>query len=128
METFIGILAGKVGLAAGALGLGGILILAKRFLPGILAKRASAELVKLMDPQSSDPKERELIKAVVLALVRLAEYKIPDKGAGDVRYKAVADKLCSLVPILHGQEDRLKELIESAVEAMDEELKKVGNG
>ena len=128
METFIGILAGKVGLAAGALGLGGILILAKRFLPGILAKRASAELVKLMDPQSSDPKERELIKAVVLALVRLAEYKIPDKGAGDARYKAVADKLCSLVPILRGQEDRLKELIESAVEAMDEELKKVGNG
>lgn len=126
MEAFIAILASKLGLAGAGLGAGLALMLGKRFLPGFLAKHASAELIKLLNPNTTDPKEKELIHAVVVALVRLAEYKIPDRGAGAARYQAVANKLCALVPVLHGQEDRIKELIEAGVAAVDDELKKAG--
>jgi len=70
-----------------------------------------------------DPARKALYKALALDLVKIAEFEIPDKEKGAVKYKLVAEKLCSVIPMLKGQEDHIERLIEEAVAAMDAELK-----
>lgn len=119
-------LAGKLAFVLGGVGIGLGLTLAGRLVPGLVSKFVGGQLVSLLNIQTKDPVESKLIHDVVLALVRLAEYKIPEKGAGEARYKLVVDRLVALVPPLKGQEEKLAALIESAVAAMDAELKKAG--
>ena len=75
----------------------------------------------------TDPKRKELIRDVALALVKLAEYEIPDKGQGRARFDSVAGKLCATLPFLKGRDKDIADIIENAVAAMDAELKAMGN-
>lgn len=106
-----------VGLAV-TLGLKIILKKWNKFLGEQLSMLTSLEKI-------NDPQERELVKNIVLAVVRWAEYKIPDKGRGRERYGLAASQLVKFFPILKKQESKLAELIEEAVVKMDEALKNV---
>jgi hypothetical protein len=103
-----------------------VLVLAKKMIPARLASALAGMLGKQMDKVANmeDPVRRGLYMSLALDLVRIAEYELPDKGKGVERYKMVADKLCAMLPILKGQEDKVEQLIEAAVIAMDAELKK----
>ena len=71
-----------------------------------------------------DPKEKELVKDIVLSIIKWAEFRIPDNGKGKERYTLAAAQLVKFFPILKNQEGKLAELIEEGVKRMDEALKK----
>jgi len=101
-------------------------MLAGKLIPARLANALAGLLNKQMGKLDAidDPIRKGLYVSLALDLVRIAEYELPDKGKGEEKYKAVAAKLCAAIPLLKGQEDRIKALIEAAVVAMDNELKK----
>lgn len=120
----LGTLGGKIALALGGVGLAALFPLAKKQIGKLVSSFAAKNLGKMLDPDSKDEREKELIRGVVLAMVRLAEYKIPDRGAGREKYRAVAATLVKVMPFLSKHEGRLADLIEEAVTRMDDELKK----
>ena len=124
MEAISAFFAGKLAWVIGGLGVMALFPLIRKALGKFVSKQVGSQLGKLLDPNTSDPKEKELIRDAVLALVKLAEYKIPDKGKGQEKYEAVAHSLVKMIPILSKYEDKIAELIEEAVNKMDEELKK----
>ena len=124
MEAISAFFAGKLAWVIGGLGVMALFPLIRKALGKFVSKQVGSQLGKLLDPNTSDPKEKELIRDAVLALVKLAEYKIPDKGMGREKYEAVAHSLVKMIPILSKYEDKIAELIEEAVNKMDEELKK----
>lgn len=126
MSAILALLGGKVGaFALGAL-IPVVLIILKKVIPsrigslvaGLFASQA-ANIDKI-----DDPKRKELIKQIVLDLVKLAEYELPEKGQGKARYDKVAARLCAIIPVFKGQEAKISEIIENAVIAADAELKK----
>jgi hypothetical protein len=72
----------------------------------------------------NDPVRRELYEGLALQVVKIVEYEIPDAGKGAERYKLAAAKICGFLPFLKGHDDVIKDFIEKAVNAMDEEFKK----
>lgn len=122
-----------IGAKIGWIGLGVLLplivVAAKKFIPQYFGKMFAGALGKGMSniDDIKDPIERQLVKNIGLAVVKWAEYKIPDKGMGKERYRIAAEKLCSIFPFLKGQDKAIEDIIEASVVAMDNELKKVSN-
>ena len=113
---------------AAAIGAGAtvILMFAGKKIPAmvgsIFAKKLNLGFSKVEEIQ--DPIKKGLYMTLALDVVKLVEYEIPDKGKGKERYNIASAKLCSLIPWLKGQEALISDLIENAVVAMDNELKK----
>ncbi len=129
MEMIAGWFSGLGGWASGLLGgvvLVGVLGAAVKFVPGFVGKKMGALLGEAMEKVEDikDPVERKLVEDIALAVVKWAEYKIPDKGQGRARFEAAAAKLCLMLPFLKGKDKLVADLIENAVAAMDAELKK----
>ena len=129
MEMIAGWFSGLGGWASGLLGgvvlTGGIMAVAK-FAPKFVGKKMGSLLGDAMEKVDDikDPVEKKLVQDIALAVVKWAEYKIPDKGQGRVRFEAAAAKLCLMLPFLKGKDKLVADLIENAVAAMDDELKK----
>jgi hypothetical protein len=127
MDAILGFLGSKLGL----LGMGAALpiafMVAKKSLPKMAGKWLSKVLGDGMESMDKiqDPVEKELVHNIAFAVVKWAEYKIPDKGQGRARFELAAGKLTALLPFLKGRESDIATIIEGAVSAMDEELKKV---
>lgn len=127
MDAILGFLGSKIGL----LGMGAAIPLAfmvgKKMIPKAAGNWVSKLLGKGMTEMDKiqDPKEKELVHAIALDVVRYVEYKVPSKGEGRARFDLAASKLCAILPFLKGRESDLASIIEGAVAAMDEELKKV---
>lgn len=118
MSGIVAFLSAKgVALASGA-GLALLLGLAIKLVPKLLSNLLGKNLDKLLSTQ--DPADKELL----LALVKWAEKKIPEPGQGKARFDLVAAKLVAWFPVLKKSEAKISELIEAAVTAMDNELKK----
>lgn len=122
-------LGGKLALLVGgpavAVGIAVAFPLVRRKWGDFIGGQARAALEKALNPNTEDIVEKELIEDAVLALVRLAEYKLPNKGAGGERFALAAAWLTNLIPILKGQEGHITALIEEAVVRMDSEALKV---
>ena len=123
MEAFLAMIGGKLGLVALAGGTALSGYLAKKFVPGLIQKYLGIGLRFVLDPKTSDPKEKQLIHDLALAAVKLVEYKIPDSGQGGVKKEVVSALLQKVMP--KAQADILSEIVEQAVATMDAELKKV---
>ena len=103
-----------------------VLVFAKKMLTkyaGNMAAKLLGQGMSEMD-KITDPVEKQLVRNIAVAVVKWAEYKIPDKGQGRARYDAAAAKLCALLPFLKGRDQAISDIIEDAVAAMDAELKK----
>lgn len=126
MNVLLGLIGGKVGAFALGAVIPLVFVLVKKYIPAQLGKALSGALAKEMKAigDIKDPKLKALVMALAVDLVKIAEYELPDPGQGAERYKRVAAKLCEMLPILKGQDKRIEELIEAAVNAMDAELKK----
>jgi hypothetical protein len=85
---------------------------------GILGK-GMANIDKL-----DDPKEKELVHAIALAVVKYVDFKM-ESAEGKAKYAIAAQKLCALLPFLAGREADMQAIIESAVAAMNTELHKI---
>jgi len=105
------------------LGLG----IAIKLIPKKLANSLMGLINKQMDKVADieDPIRKGLYMSLALDIVRIAEYEIPDKGKGEERYRMAAEKLCAVLPFLKGQDNKIEELIEDSVAAMDAELQKL---
>ena len=127
MEAILGFLGSKLGMIGVGAAIPLALMLAGKALPKAAGKWASGLLGKGMAEMDKieDPVEKELVHNIAVAVVKWAEYKIPDKGQGRARFDAAAAKLCALLPFLKGRDKAIADIIENAVVAMDEELKKV---
>jgi hypothetical protein len=96
----------------------------------MIPKKITGVLVDLFAKQNmsiekiEDPIRRELYKNLSLDIVKIVEYEIPDKGMGKEKYEKAAEKLCSVLPFLKGQDEKIEKLIEESVVAMDLEFKK----
>lgn len=112
------------GLLSGAV-LVGVLVAAVKFVPKFMGKKMEALLGEALEKVEDikDPVERKLVEDIALAVVKWAEYKIPDKGQGRARFEAAATKLCLMLPFLKGKDKLVADLIENAVAAMDNVLK-----
>ena len=129
MEMIAGWFSGLGGWASGLLGgvvLTGAIMAVAKFAPKFVGKKMEALLGDAMEKVDDikDPVEKKLVQDIALAVVKWAEYKIPDKGPGRARYEAAAAKLCLMLPFLKGKDKLIADLIENAVAAMDDELKK----
>lgn len=129
MEMIVGWLGGLSGWAGGLLGgvvLTGVIVAAGKFIPKLVAGKAAKALSSAMESMDKidNPVRKAKVQAVAKALVEWAEYEIPDKGQGRARFEAVASKLVAWIPALKGKDKAIADLIENAVAAMDEELKK----
>mgnify|MGYP001599034592 CR=1 FL=1 len=125
MNAILALLGGKLGLLAAGAGAALVLALGKKLIPNLVSKLVTNQLGKLLNPKTDDPKEKELIQNLVLALVRLAEYKLPDTGLGPNRKKAVLDALAKIGLGKHA--DKIEELLEIAVKELDASLKKASS-
>jgi len=129
MEMIAGWFGGLGGWASGALSgvvLTGVLVAAVKFVPKFAGKEAAKALDKALGSidDIKDPVEQELVRNIAKDVVKWAEYKIPGKGQGRAKFEAAAAKLCALLPFLKGKDKVIADLIENAVAAMDDELKK----
>lgn len=126
MSAITAYLSGKLGAVAIGAAIPMVLLFAKKLIPAKLGSMVSGLLGKQMGKidEIQDPVRKGLYLTLALDIVRIVEYEIPDKGKGEEKYKIAAEKLCAVLPILKGQEAKIEEIIESAVEAMDKELKK----
>ena len=122
MEALLSLIGAKAGTIGVGIGLAAVFGLGVKIGPKLIRSFMRKQMQKLFDGKS--PEDKELI----LAIVKWAEKKIPDEGKGRYRYELVADKLISIFPILSSNRRVMADLIEQAVTAMDEELKKISDG
>lgn len=111
------------GLVIGALVPAVIVFVSKKFpkyLGGLFSKALDKGFENIDKVKGA---EHALLMDVAMALVKYAEYKIPDKGKGKEKYKNVAAWLCKIFPFLKGREEIIADVIENSVAIMDEELK-----
>ena len=127
MSMILAWLSGKGSALALGAALPLIFIAAGKMIPKYAASLASGALGKGMAgiDKLEDPKEKELVHAIAVAVVKWAEYKIPDAGQGRARFEAAAGRLCAMVPFLKGRDKDVANIIEKAVAAMDAELHKI---
>lgn len=127
MDAILGFLGSKFGLFGMGAALPIAFMIAKKQLP----KMAGGWVSKLLGQgmadvdKIKDPIEQQLVRNIAVDVVKWVEYKIPNRGEGRARYELAASKLCSMLPFLKGRDADLASIIEGAVAAMDEELKKV---
>ena len=108
---------------AGALALGKFGYSAVKNLVG---KNVAAALKEAFDIKTADAVKKKLILDVFVAIVKLAEYCIPDRGQGQKRKEVVLAVLTRALPKpIAKHADLLSGLIEEAVATMDDELKKI---
>lgn len=116
------LVASKVGLA-GASALGGILLAkAAPLARPLFGKLVKSQLDRILAPDLADPKEKELLRQLVVSAMAYAEYKIPDRGQGEAKKALVIASLSKFVPGVAAQV--VGDLIEEAFESLDDELKK----
>lgn len=116
------LVASKVGLA-GASALGGVLLAkAVPLVRPLLGKVIKSGLDKVLEPKMADPKERELLKNLLVASIAYAEYKLPDRGAGEAKKKLAASALAKFLPGVAGEV--LGDLVQEAFDSLDDDLKK----
>ena len=127
MEAILGFLGSKIGIFGMGVAIPLVFVAGKKFLPkyfgGIVAKLLGKGLSEM--DEIKDPVEKILVQNIAVAVVKWAEYKIPDKGQGRARFETAAAKLCAMLPFLKGRDKDLADIIENAVVAMDDELKRV---
>ena len=126
MEAILATIAGKIGWVGLGAAIPVLMVIARKQLPKMAGKWVAGLLgdgLGALD-KITDPKEKELVHAIAVAVVKWAEYKIPEKGQGRERYAAAAAKLCALLPFLRGRDADIATIIENAVAAMDDELKR----
>ena len=121
MEGLLGFLGAKAKYFLLAGGSSAALMMLAKFLPKLVKKEAHKILEQALNPKSTDPKERELIQDVVLSIVKLAEYKIPDSGLGATRKACVMALLSKWIP--GASAEAFSNIIEQAVIQLDMELK-----
>lgn len=130
MPEWIAVLAGKLGLVS--FGMGAVvtilLSLARKKVPHFFGDFFASKLEKQLRNIDSikDPALRKLVFAWAVDTVKIAEYLMPEKGSGSLKFKFAADLLCKTFPFLSGRQDVLVDLIEESVQAMKDELGKVG--
>lgn len=127
MATIIAVLGSKLGIFSIGMAIPVLLALGKKFIPkyfGSMFSKSLAQGMKNID-SIQDPVRRQLVHNIALDLVKLAEYEVPESGAGAEKYQKVASWLCSMLPFLKGRDKDILEIIESAVNAMKAELGKV---
>jgi len=122
MEAIIAFVTSKLGIFAAGLSAPLLFVFARKQAKNLVSNFVGGKLKDLLNPDTGDAQEKELIRAAVLALVKLAEHKIPGEGMGKAKYEAVAGKLCAMIPAIASQKDRIAELIETAVLQMKAEL------
>ena len=115
-------LSSDLGLLTAGAGFGSLaLVLIRKYLPAYIGKLTGNLIEHALNPDTQDPKERELQRKAVLALVELAEYKYPDSGQGEHRFNYVADFLGKWMP--RTKAETIRDIIEDSVRIMDETAK-----
>ena len=96
----------------------------KKFIPGQVEKHLGGLLKQALDPNTKDPKLKELIHEAVFANIKLVEYLIPESGVGE-RKKAMVQ--AALLGVFKNQAvaSLLSDTIDLIVKAADDELKEV---
>jgi hypothetical protein len=124
------VIAGLVGklLASkwGAVGVGAAgAVLAQQAVPlvkPLLGKLFKGQLERLLAPNLEDAREAELLRAVIIAAIAYAEYKIPDRGQGKMKKALAVSMVGKALPGLAGQ--IVGDLVQEAFDSLDDEMKK----
>jgi len=125
METILGWITGNLASLALVSGLPIAFIIGTKYAKKFIGDLGSSTIAKGMKNLDNidDPVLKKKMQKLALAFCEVAEYLVPDKGMGKVKFEMVSKKMIATLPFLKGQEKRLKKLIDSAVIAMDVELK-----
>lgn len=120
------------GLAGKALlGVGGAVVgaAALKFLPKLVSKEIGKGLGAALTASTGDPERDKRVRKVILSLVELAEYELPDRGQGKARFEAVAKKAVEMFPLIFSSigDAKLSAIIEEVVSSADEELKRINS-
>lgn len=99
--------------------------LAAMFGPRIVKSLVSREVGKLLaaalNPNTEDPKKKELIVALVKDAARLAAYELPNRGQhGPERKNALQAHLERFLP--SKQSEVVAELLDEAIDTLDDKL------
>lgn len=116
------LLASKLGVAGASAIAGALVVKAVPLAKPLLGKLIRAQVDRALAPNTADPKEDELRKNLVLAAIALAEYKIPDRGAGQAKKALAASALSRFLPGLSGE--IVGDLVQEAFDSLDDDLKK----
>ncbi|MEM5807421.1 MAG: hypothetical protein QW474_03500 [Candidatus Aenigmatarchaeota archaeon] len=92
----------------------------KKYVLAWFSKWFKIQLEKSLNPNLADEKEKELLKNLILALVKYVEYKCPDE-IGKEKFNIVFTFLTKYIPEKYANE--IIDLIEQAVKIMNEEMK-----
>lgn len=123
LATIIGKLGvGKLLIGSGLAG-GLVIALAKKYIPNFLGDWLKSCLAKELQPNLTDPKEKELFVDMVKGVCRFVEYKIPDNPGAD-KFAKVKTFLMRFVSEKYANE--IVEIIQEAVKRMNDELKGAG--
>jgi hypothetical protein len=95
-------------------------VIKERIADGV-EKMVGKELAKLFNPNIDNPKEKELVIAIVQSLVNYAEYKLPN-GMGEEKFAFVKAYLEKFIPEKYAMD--IVDLIEECLKRLDDELKK----
>jgi hypothetical protein len=127
MDAILSFLGSKIGLFSMGAAIPLAFMVGKKMIPKTAGNWVSKLLGEGMADieKIKDPIEEQLVRNIAVDVVKWVEYRIPDKGQGRARFDLAASKLCAMLPFLKGRESDLATIIEGAVAAMDEELKKV---
>ena len=125
MEAILGWITGNLTSLGIGVALPFVFMFSKKYIVKVIGKFGSAKIKTTIEnlDEIDDPIKKKIYKDWVLSTVKLIEFEIPDKGMGAVKFKKASQKICSFLPFLKGQEKRIRDIIESAVEAMDQEAK-----
>jgi len=99
----------------------------KRAVTSMVAARTARALQRALHPDTTDPVLAALVREWVLATAKLAEYLIPDRGAGAHRKTFVKTLVAKAFPGAAGGAgaEFAGELIDEVVSSFDEQLKAV---
>mgnify|MGYP001619844290 CR=1 FL=1 len=99
----------------------------KRAVTSMVAVRTARALQRALHPDTADPALAALVREWVLATSKLAEYLIPDRGAGAHRKTFVKTLVAKAFPGAAGGAgaEQAGELIDEVVSSFDEQLKAV---
>lgn len=114
---------GSVLLSSGLAG-GLIIALAKKYIPNFLGDWLKSCLAKELQPNMTDPVEKELFTDMVKGICKFVGYKIPD-SPGKEKFAKVKTFLMRFVSEKYA--DDIVGIIEEAVKRMDAEVTKVGD-
>ena len=104
--------------------LGGLLIVvAKKYIPNFLGDWMKSTMSKELQPNITDPKERELFIDMVKGICAFVGYKIPDNPGAD-KFQKVHDFLMRFVSDKYAND--IVAIIEEAVKRLDTEITTAG--